>query len=140
MVFYTDITIWRATQSLVANWSFCFFFNSSFLRFTLALESNNLEVAVEAAQALDDKQVWLKLADLSLLSGQIQLTETCYQKAKCYDKLLFLYCITGQMEKMTKLGRIFRVRGEIGLALQSSLLTGNSNSFIEVLQIANQQR
>ena len=99
-----------------------------------------MEVAAEAAQVLDDKQVWLKLADLSLLSGQILLTETCYQKAKCYDKLLFLYCITGQMEKMNKLGRIFRVRGEIGLALQASLLTGNSNSFIEVLQIANQQR
>ena len=101
-------------------------------RFSLALEANDLSSASEAASQMDCQEVWMRLGEQSLLNGNIELTEKCYQKAKQYDKLLFLYTITGQKEKLSKLGRIFRVRGEWSQACHVALLVGDTNSVSEI--------
>ena len=78
----------------------------------------------------------MKLGEQSLLNGNVELTEKCYHKAKQYDKLLFLYTITGQKEKLTKLGRIFRVRGEWSQACHVALLIGDRNTLSEIFTSA----
>ena len=105
-------------------------------RFSLALEANDLSSASEAASKLDCPEAWMKLGEQSLLNGNTELTEKCFHKAKRYDKLLFLYTITGEKEKLMKLGRIFRVRGEWSQACQVALLLGDTNSVSEIFASA----
>jgi coatomer protein complex subunit alpha (xenin) len=43
-------------------------------RFSLALECGNIEVALEAARALDDKACWERLGQAALLQGNHQVS------------------------------------------------------------------
>ena len=51
-------------------------------RFGLALECGNVEVALEAAKALDDKAVWTALGEAALLQGNHTIVEMAYQRTK----------------------------------------------------------
>jgi hypothetical protein len=42
-------------------------------RFALALECSNIEVALEAAKALDEKACWEKLGEAALMQGNHQV-------------------------------------------------------------------
>ena len=65
-----------------------------------------LQIALEAARALDDKRCWEKLAETALLQGNHQIVEMAYQRTKNFDKLAFLYLITGNLEKLRKMMKI----------------------------------
>jgi len=65
-----------------------------------------LQIALEAAKALDDKNCWEKLGEVALLQGNHQIVEMCYQRTKNFDKLSFLYLITGNLEKLRKMMKI----------------------------------
>lgn len=64
------------------------------------------QIALEAAKALDDKNCWEKLGEVALLQGNHQIVEMCYQRTKNFDKLSFLYLITGNLEKLRKMMKI----------------------------------
>ena len=64
------------------------------------------QVALEAARALDDKSCWEKLGEAALLQGNHQVVEMAYQRTKNFDKLAFLYLITGNLEKLRKMMKI----------------------------------
>ena len=51
-------------------------------RFGLALECGNIEIALEAAKALDDAACWEKQVEAALLQGNHQIVEMAYQKTK----------------------------------------------------------
>jgi coatomer protein complex subunit alpha (xenin) len=55
---------------------------------------------------LDDKRCWEKLAETALLQGNHQIVEMAYQRTKNFDKLAFLYLITGNLEKLRKMMKI----------------------------------
>ena len=65
-----------------------------------------LQIALEAARALDDKDCWEKLGEAALLQGNHQIVEMAYQRTKNFDKLSFLYLITGNLEKLKKMMKI----------------------------------
>lgn len=75
-------------------------------RFALALECGNLDVALEVARDLNDNQCWEKLGELALMYGNHQIVEMAYQRIKNYEKLNFLYLITGNLEKLKKMMKI----------------------------------
>ncbi|KAF5286778.1 hypothetical protein FQR65_LT12448 [Abscondita terminalis] len=58
-------------------------------RFALALECGNIDVALDAAKALNDRMCWFQLADAALMHGNHQIVEMCYQRTKSFDKLSF---------------------------------------------------
>ena len=64
------------------------------------------QIALEAARALDDKDCWEKLGEAALLQGNHQIVEMAYQRTKNFDKLSFLYLITGNLEKLKKMMKI----------------------------------
>ena len=41
-----------------------------------------------------------------MLQGNHQIVEMCYQRTKNFDKLSFLYLITGNLEKLRKMMKI----------------------------------
>ena len=76
----------------------------------LALECGNIEVALEAAKSLDEKACWESLAQNALLHGNHPVVEYCYQQTKNYDKLSFLYLITGNLAKLRRMMKINEIR------------------------------
>lgn len=63
-------------------------------------------MALAAAKALDDKQCWEALGEMALAQGNHQVVEMSYQRTKNFDKLSFLYLITGNLEKLKKMMKI----------------------------------
>ena len=106
----------------------------------LALESNHLEAAFVAAGEVNDETTWLKVGELSLLNGNLEMAELSYQRGRHYERLMFLYLITGQREKLTKLGRIFKVRGETSSLVQVGLVTRHGDTVADSLARAGYAR
>ncbi|KAF5271367.1 hypothetical protein FQA39_LY08165 [Lamprigera yunnana] len=106
-------------------------------RFALALECGNIEVALDAAKAIDDRACWFQLADSALMHGNHQIVEMCYQRTKSFDKLSFLYLITGNLEKLHKMMKIAEVRHQNSSQYQSALLLGD---FEEVIHIQKKSK
>jgi len=80
-------------------------------RFALALDCGNIDVALEAAKALDDKSCWERLGEAALQQGNIEVVELAYQRTnnlnkehinkilhectciRIYDNFTILYCL-----------------------------------------------
>lgn len=103
-------------------------------RFLLALECGNIDVALEAAKALDDKGCWEKLAEHALMHGNHPVVEYCYQQTKNYDKLSFLYLITGNLAKLRRMMKINEIRKDYEGWYTSALYLGDVQERIRVLK------
>ena len=107
-------------------------------RFGLALECSNIEVALEAAKALDDKDCWERLGEAALMQGNHQVVEMCYQRTKNFDKLSFLYLITGNLEKLRKMMKIAEIRKDTSGHFQNALYLGDAKERVKILQNCGQ--
>lgn len=103
-------------------------------RFTLALECGNIEIALDAAKALNDKACWDQLAEAALMHGNHQVVEMCYQRTKSFDRLSFLYLITGNLEKLRKMTKIAEIRKERSAQYHGALLLGDIEERIGILK------
>ena len=61
---------------------------------------------MKAAESLDNKKCWEALGEIALATGNHQIVEKCYQRTKNFDKLSFLYLLTGNLEKLRKMMKI----------------------------------
>merc|ERR1719500_1460941 len=102
-------------------------------RFGLALECSNIDVALEAAKALDDKDCWERLGEAALMQGNHQVVEMCYQRTKNFDKLSFLYLITGNLDKLRKMMKIAEIRKDTSGHFQNALYLGDVAERMKVL-------
>uniref|UniRef100_A0A8C8UAB5 Coatomer subunit alpha n=1 Tax=Peromyscus maniculatus bairdii TaxID=230844 RepID=A0A8C8UAB5_PERMB len=108
-------------------------------RFSLALECGNIEIALEAAKALDDKNCWEKLGEVALLQGNHQIVEMCYQRTKNFDKLSFLYLITVNLEKLRKMMKIAEIRKDMSDHYQNALYLGDVSERVRILKNCGQK-
>jgi len=107
-------------------------------RFALALECGNIEIALEAARALEDKLCWERLGQAALMQGNHQIVEMCYQRTKNFDKLTFLYLITGNLDKLRKMTKIAEIRKDLSGQYQGALLLGDVVERIKILKNCGQ--
>jgi hypothetical protein len=56
------------------------------IRFALALECGNIEVALASAQELDEGDAWYRLGVEALRQGNHQIVEFSYQKTKNFER------------------------------------------------------
>lgn len=123
-------------------------------RFRLALACGNIEAAMESAFALDQLQqsntvtsadgtdtkkdagrrVWGELGYEALRQGNHQVVEMSYQKTKDFDRLSFLYLITGETEKLRKMLKIAIMRDDIMSRYHNALLLGDAAERVRVLE------
>jgi len=108
-------------------------------RFGLALECGNIEIALEAARALDDKDCWERLGEAALLQGNHQIVEMSYQRTKNFDKLSFLYLITGNLEKLRKMMKIAEIRKDTSSQFQTALFLGDVQERVKILKNCGQK-
>lgn len=107
-------------------------------RFALALECGNIEVALAAARSLDDKQCWERLGEAALLQGNHQVVEMAYQRTKNFNKLAFLYLVTGNREKLKKMMKIAEIRKDTSAQFQTALLLGDVDERVKILRNCGQ--
>jgi len=100
----------------------------------LALECGNLDVAVEMAKELDRPNLWTRLGTEALNQGNSQVVEMTYQKLRSFDKLSFLYLVTGDEEKLRRMGKIAEHRGDYMSRFQNSIYLGDVEARIQMFK------
>jgi coatomer protein complex subunit alpha (xenin) len=108
-------------------------------RFGLALECGNIDVALESAKALDDETCWHQLADVALSQGDHLVVELAYQRTKNFEKLSFLYLITGNFDKLRKMMKIAELRNDTSSQFHNALYLGDAKERAGILQYAQQR-
>ena len=103
-------------------------------KFDLAIECGNLEVALENAKVIDKSPIWKTLGDEALSQGNHEIAELSYQKLSQFDKLSFLYLITGNQKNLEKMEVIADHRGDINSRFTSNVFLDNATARIEILR------
>ena len=62
----------------------------------------------------------------------------CYQRTKNFNKLAFLYLITGNLDKLRKMMKIAEIRKDTSGQYQSALLLGDMQERVKVLRNCGQ--
>ncbi|XP_065843949.1 coatomer subunit alpha-like [Oscarella lobularis] len=107
-------------------------------RFALALECGNIEVGLESARALDDKECWEKLSEMALAQGNHQVVEMAYQRTKNFSRLSFLYLVTGNSERLKKMVKIAEIRKDMCSHFHNALFVGDIQERIKILRASGQ--
>lgn len=61
----------------------------------------------------------------ALRQGNLQIVEFSYQKNKAYERLSFLYLITGNLDKMRKMLKMAEMRGDVMGCFHNALFLGD---------------
>lgn len=107
-------------------------------RFELALECGNIETATEVAKVLDTPGCWERLGREALLQGNHLVLEMTYQRVKNFDKLSFLYLITGNGDKLHKMCKIAEMRGDNMSRFHNSLFLGDVEEQVKMFKEVGQ--
>ncbi|PIO57879.1 hypothetical protein TELCIR_20701, partial [Teladorsagia circumcincta] len=82
----------------------------------------------------DDKSIWEALGEAALIQGNHQVVEMAYQRTKNFEKLSFLYLVTGNSEKLSKMMKIAQMRNDAHGHYQTALYLGDIEERIKVLK------
>ena len=102
-------------------------------RFNLAVECGNVDIALQAAQALDSKENWHRLGAEALKHGNHQVVEMAYQRTKDMEKLSFLYLMTGNIDKLKKMLKIAEMRSDVMGRFHNALYLGDVPERVKLL-------
>ena len=103
-------------------------------KFNLALKSGKLDEAKEAAEKLNEKIYYDKLAEKAMIMGKLDITEFCYVKSKNIDKLLFFYTITGKQDKLKMISESLSKTSDYSRRFLNAIYTCNNDEKIKVLK------
>ncbi|XP_072959007.1 coatomer subunit alpha-1 [Typha angustifolia] len=107
-------------------------------RFNLALESGNIQIAVASAKEIDEKDHWYRLGIEALRQGNTSIVEYAYQKTKNFERLSFLYLVTGNMDKLSKMLRIAEIKNDVMGQFHNAMYLGDIQERVKILEKAGQ--
>uniref|UniRef100_A0A7N0UVQ8 Coatomer subunit alpha n=1 Tax=Kalanchoe fedtschenkoi TaxID=63787 RepID=A0A7N0UVQ8_KALFE len=105
-------------------------------RFNLAVECGNIQIAVASAKEIDKKDYWYRLGVEALRQGNANIVEYAYQKTKNFERLSFVYLITGNMDKLSKMLKIAQVKNDIMGQFHNALYLGDVQERVKILENA----
>lgn len=106
------------------------------IRFNLALESGNIQVAVASAKEIDEKDHWYRLGVEALRQGNAGIVEYAYQRTKNFERLSFLYLVTGNFDKLSKMLKIAEVKNDVMGQFHNALYLGDVKERVKILENA----
>lgn len=109
-------------------------------KFDLAIESGDIDSALAAAQQLDKKECWQRLAVEALKQGNYRVVEVAYQRTKDFEKLSFLYLTTGNVSNLQKMLNIAQMRGDNMSRFHNALFLGDVEHRVKVMLEVGQTR
>jgi coatomer subunit alpha len=107
-------------------------------RFKLAIACGNIEVAMHSAYELEDDECWHKLGVEALRQGNHQVVEMAYQRTKNFERLSFLYLLTGNTEKLKKMLKIAEMRKDVMGRFHNALMLGDAEERVRILEEVGQ--
>jgi coatomer protein complex subunit alpha (xenin) len=113
------------------------FVHDSKTRFKLALACGNIQVAMNCAHELGD-DAWRQLGVEALRQGNHEVVEMSYQKTKEFDRLSFLYLLTGNTDKLRKMLKISEMRGDVMSRFHNALYLGDAEERVRVFEASGQ--
>ncbi|CAN6666829.1 coatomer subunit alpha [Trichomonascus vanleenenianus] len=105
-------------------------------KFDLAIECGNLDAACQQARELGSMVAWKRLGEEALAQGNHEIVEEVYQKQHAFDKLSFLYLLTGNISRLQRMEDIAEKRGDTASRYQTSLFLNSVESRIQMLREA----
>ncbi|KAL9684682.1 hypothetical protein QQ045_022123 [Rhodiola kirilowii] len=105
-------------------------------RFNLAIESGNIQIAVASAKEINEKDYWYRLGVEALRQGNVGIVEYAYQRTKNFERLSFLYLITGNVEKLSKMLKIAEVENDVMGQFHNALYLGDIRKRVQILENA----
>lgn len=106
-------------------------------KFKLALACGNIQVAMDVARELGD-DAWRQLGVEALRQGNHEVVEMSYQKTKEFERLSFLYLITGNIDKLRKMSKIAEMREDTMSRFHNALYLGDAAERMRVLEATGQ--
>ncbi|CAM9256260.1 unnamed protein product [Chrysoparadoxa australica] len=103
-------------------------------KFRLALACGNIEVAMHTAYELPDESIWHQLGIEALRQGNHQVVEMAYQRTKNFERLSFLYLLTGNTDKLKKMLKIAERRGDLMARFHNALFLGDAADRVAILE------
>eukprot|EP00897_Mesotaenium_endlicherianum_P007973 jgi/Mesen1/7203/ME000371S06296 len=103
-------------------------------RFNLAVECGNIQVALASAIKIDEKDFWYRLGVEALRQGNHEVVEYSYQKTKNFERLSFLYLITGNLDKLAKMLKIAEMHGDVMGRFHNALYLGDVEQRVKILE------
>lgn len=113
------------------------FVQDSKTRFKLALACGNIQVAMNVANDIGN-DAWKQLGVEALRQGNHEVVEMSYQKTKEFEKLSFLYLITGNTDKLRKMLKIAEMRGDVMSRYHNAMYLGDAEEKVRVLEHTGQ--
>ncbi|GAA0174553.1 vesicle coat protein [Lithospermum erythrorhizon] len=105
-------------------------------RFNLALESGNIDIALASAKVIDEKDQWYRLGVEALRQGNAGIVEYAYQRTKNFERLSFLYLVTGNLDKLSKMMKIAEVKNDVMGQFHDALYLGDVQERLTTLENA----
>lgn len=105
-------------------------------RFNLALDSGNIQIAVASAKEIKRKDHWYRLGVEALRQGNAGIVEYAYQQTKNFERLSFLYLVTGNIDKLSKMLKIAEVENDIMGQFHNALYLGDIRKQVSILKKA----
>ncbi|KAL6504720.1 hypothetical protein OROHE_023478 [Orobanche hederae] len=103
-------------------------------RFNLALESGNIDKALQSAEKINEKDYWYRLGVEALRQGNTGIVEYAYQKTKNFERLSFHYLITGNLDKLSKMMKIAEQENDVMGQFHDALYLGDVCERIKILE------
>jgi len=102
-------------------------------RFELAIQLEELEVALEVLKQSESEQKWKQLGDIALSNGKLDLAEQCMLSAEDLNGLLLLYSSIGTLSGMNTLAQMAIKKGKNNIAFMCYLLTRQVSKCLDLL-------
>lgn len=103
-------------------------------RFDLAIESGNIAVAHEQAKILNNAATWKILVEEALAQGNHDVVEDVYQRQREFDKLSFMYLVTNNTDRLSKMEQIAANRDDALGIFQTSIFARSIEPRITLLK------
>lgn len=107
-------------------------------RFKLALACGNIEIAMNTAYEIGDNKCWHRLGLEALRQGNHQVVEMSYQRTKNFERLSFLYLLTGNTDKLRKMLKIAEMRKDPMGRFHNALYLGDAGERVRILEQCGQ--
>ncbi|KAM1004418.1 hypothetical protein ACFX2C_004617 [Malus domestica] len=105
-------------------------------RFNLALGSWNIQIAVASAKEIHEKDHSYRLGVDALRQGNAGIVEYAYQRTKNFERLSFLYLVTGNLDKLSKMLKIAEVNNDVMGQFHNALYLGDIRERVKILKNA----
>ena len=102
-------------------------------KFDLAVSLGHLELASSLAKKADSEAKWRQLGELAFSSGNMELAESCFNKAFDWSGLLMLYSAQGNAKGTSALSDMAHEHGKDNIAFICKYMVGDKHGCVDLL-------